>query len=101
MEPGMKNYGWAAASEFLGDRIVYRDLVPLDQELPGLAECASSLGLPTGRIPRKHELDYARVVASLLTEARALENPKQPITRLVFVGDTELLDGTAFANLAR
>jgi hypothetical protein len=101
MEPGMKNYGWAAASEFLGDRIVYRNLLPLDRKLPGLAECAPSLGLLAGRIPRKHELDYARVVARLLNDARALENPKQPITRLVFIGDTELLDAAAFANLCR
>lgn len=101
MEQTMKNYGWATASEFLGDRIVYRNLVPLDQQLPGLSDCASGLRLPPGRIPRKHELDYARVVATLLNEARAFENPKQPIMRLVFVGDTELLDATAFANLCQ
>ncbi|HSF79879.1 MAG TPA: hypothetical protein VLA49_01515 [Anaerolineales bacterium] len=97
----MKNHGWATASEFLGDRIVYRNLVPLDARLPGLAEIAPSLGLPPGRTPRKHELDYARVVARLLEEARALDQPGQPIRRLVFVGDTELLDGSAFANLCR
>ena len=94
MPPEMKNYGWAAASDFLGDRIVYRNLVPFDLELPGLGDLASSFGIPSGRIPRKHELDYARVVARLLNEARVLENPQQPITRLVFIGDTELLDGT-------
>jgi hypothetical protein len=101
MEQGMKNYGSAVASEFLGDRIVYRNLVPLDHELPGLADCVPSLGLPTGKTPRKHELDYARVVAHILQTAQHQRLPTQPIQSLVYIGDTELLDGAAFANLCQ
>jgi hypothetical protein len=50
-------------------------------------------------VPRKHELDYARVIAALLAAARQMENPEKSLERLVFIGDTELLDGTAFTNL--
>jgi len=101
MEPEMKVYGLACASEFLDDRIVYRSLVPVDPALPGLADCAPDLGLPPGRVPRKHELEYAVVVAEQLRAARARQSAGRPLKRLVFVGDTELLDGTAFANLCR
>jgi hypothetical protein len=101
MEPGMRVFGMASASEFLGDHIVYRNLRPLDPNLPGLQDCAARLSLPTGKIPRKHELDYAHVVAVLLKAARRKEAPRQPLKRLIFVGDTELLDGAAFTNLLR
>jgi hypothetical protein len=101
MEPEMKVYGLACASEFLDDRIVYRSLIPVDPSLPGLAECAPDLDILQGRVPRKHELDYASVVAVQLRAARAQQAPGRPLKRLVFVGDTELLDGTAFINLCR
>ena len=32
----MKNYGLATIHQFLGDRVVYRNLAPLDDSLPGL-----------------------------------------------------------------
>ena len=95
----MKVYGLATAAEFLGDFIAYRNLEPQQPGLPGLRQVTERLGLPAGRVPRKHELDYARVVAEILAAARQMEAPGQPLERLVFVGDSELLDGTAFANL--
>jgi len=95
----MKVYGMASADEFLGGRIVYRNLKPGDARLPDLTSIVSRLGLPPGRVPRKHELDYARVVAQLLQAARQLDNPDVPLKRLFLIGDSELLDGTAFANL--
>jgi len=98
----MEVYGMSSASEFLDGRIVYRNLRPADERLPILQEIAPCLGLPEGRVPRKHELDYARVVAYLLQAARRLERPElagKPLKRLFFVGDSELLDGTAFDNL--
>ena len=98
----MEVYGMSSASEFLDGRIVYRNLKPADARLPGLQAIVPCLGLPEGRVPRKHELDYARVVAYLLQAARRLERPElagKPLKRLFFVGDSELLDGTAFDNL--
>ncbi len=95
----MKNYGRTALCEFLGDRVVYRNLNPADPALPPLAETARRAGLPDGRIPRKSEADYARVIVSLLGRAQELRGEKRPLERVLFVGDTRLLDGTAFGNI--
>jgi len=94
----MKSTARASLSEFLGDRVVYRALVPADPSLPALAETAARIGLPAGRTPRKSEADYGRVVAVLLGRAQELRRAA-PLRRLLFVGDTRLLDGSAFANL--
>lgn len=98
--PGKKkNYGRSSLYEFLADRLVYRSLVPADPGLPGLAELRPGLSLPEGRIPRKSELDYARVVTQILGAAQEQRGVNKPLERLLFVGDTRLLDGTAFSNL--
>jgi hypothetical protein len=97
----MKNCGRASVYEFLGDFIVYRNLVPMDDRLPPLAETRPLVGLAEGVVPRKSALDYARVIVRLLRQARALEGPEASIARLVYVGDTRLNDGTAFANICR
>lgn len=95
----MKNYGIATVHEFLGDRVVYRNLAPLDRSLPGLDDLRQPAGLPPGAIPRKSDPEYARVVVHMLAAARRQDAPGAPLQRLIFVGDTHLLDGTAFANL--
>lgn len=97
----MKNYGLTSVAEFLGDRIVYRNLDAADVRLPRLADIRAEVGIPSNTIPRKSEADYARVIVHLLRLARALDAPGTPLTRLIFVGDTRLLDGTAFANICR
>jgi hypothetical protein len=101
MEAELRSFGLASAVEFLEDRILYRSLQPLQPGLPGLEACIVELGLPARRTPRKHEMDYARVVAHILQAAQRLRSPGQPIRSLVYVGDTELLDRTAFANLCQ
>jgi hypothetical protein len=95
----MKLYGRSTLSEFVGDRVVYRNLQPCDKRLPGLDELRAALNLPPGIIPRKTEPEYAQVIALLLSKAHELETKKGWIKRLVFVGDTRLLDGTAFENI--
>jgi hypothetical protein len=95
----MKNYGRTSLEEFLGSRVVYRNLVPADPNLPGLAEAAAHAGLPAGRLPRKSEADYARVILYLLERAQELRRVRRPLQRLLYVGDTRLLDGSAFANV--
>ncbi len=97
----MRNYGHTSVYEFLGDLVVYRNLVPADPRLPPLAEIREQVGLPAGVIPRKSQPEYARVMAYLLRRARALDAPGASIERLVYVGDTRLNDGTAFANICR
>ncbi len=97
----MQNYGLTSVAEFVGDRIVYRNLDAADGHLPRLADIRAEVGIPANTIPRKSEADYARVIVHLLRLARALESPGTSITRLIFVGDTRMNDGTAFANLCR
>ncbi|MGQ9834059.1 MAG: hypothetical protein ACUVRJ_09740 [Candidatus Villigracilaceae bacterium] len=95
----MKLYGLSALSDFWGDFIVYRNLKPADPRLPALGELRGKLNLSPGVVPRKNETDYARVVVEILEQARNLTAPGADIRRVVFLGDTRLLDSTAFANL--
>jgi hypothetical protein len=97
----MRVYGRCTVHDFLGDFIVFRNLAPFDQRLPGLDVVRAQVGLPAGLIPRKSELAYAAVIALLLRAARTLEAPRTELARLIYLGDTRLNDGTAFANIAR
>lgn len=102
-EAGMalRSYGRSSISRFLGDFIVYRSLNPCDPRLPGFAESSAVLGLPAGRLPRKHEPGYAKVVVYQLQAARQLSRPGASLKRLLYLGDTRLSDATAFYNLCR
>ena len=97
----MKNYGRASVHEFLGDRVVYRNLVPADPGLPPLAEVRPRIGLPEDLVPRKAAPEYARVIVHLLRQARAMDLPGATISRLILVGDTPMNDGTAFTNICQ
>lgn len=97
----MKTFGRATVSEFLGDLVVYRNLAPMDARLPSLDALRATVGLPPGRIPRKSEPDYAQVIVHMLRKARALYESGTAIERLIFVGDTRLNDGTAYANICQ
>lgn len=92
-------YGRGSVSDFLDDLIVYRGLNPCDSRLPSYAVSASEIGLQQGRLPRKHEDSYARLVVYLLEAARRLTRPSSRIKRLIYLGDTRLSDVTAFRNL--
>jgi hypothetical protein len=99
-QESLQNYGRTTVSDFLGDMIVYRNLLPMHPELPALPDLRSKLGLAPNRVPRKSESDYARVIAALLQYAQA-RRQAGAIHRLIYVGDTRLNDGQAFANLCR
>ncbi len=96
-----KTFGRTTVSEFLGDFIVYRNLIPADPRLPPLEEVGRQLHLPPGYVPRKIEPDYARVIVHLLQQARALKGGNVTIQRLIFIGDTRMLDGMAFDHLCQ
>lgn len=100
-EPELRLYGRGTVSEFLDDLIIYRGLDPYDRRLPGFARCAAAVRLQQGRLPRKHEEDYARLVVHLLEAARRLTRPGAEIRRMIYLGDTRLSDATAFRNLCR
>jgi hypothetical protein len=57
------------------------------------------MGLEDPRVPRKAEPGYARVIVHLLRRAQALSAPGTALSRLLYVGDTRLLDGTAYRNI--
>jgi hypothetical protein len=98
----MKTYGRTSVHEFLGDFVVYRNLIPLDERLPTLDDVREQADVPEGVTPRKSQPAYARVIVQLLRAARAVDAPEAApeIKRLIYVGDTRLNDGTAFANIA-
>jgi hypothetical protein len=96
----MKSYGKTSIYSLLGDFIVYRNLTPLDERLPALQAVRSELNIPAGVTPRKSEKAYASVIVHLLKTARSL-GMTVGIERLIYLGDTRLNDGVAFANIAQ
>jgi hypothetical protein len=94
-----KTHGLTTLSEFLGDNVAYRNLAPCDPRLPSVADLRGDLGLEEGVLPRKSEPTYGRVVVEILRHARQLDLPGVEIERLLLIGDTQLNDGTAFANV--
>jgi hypothetical protein len=97
----MKKYGRAAISEFIGDNIVYRNLVPLEARLPSLCVIRNEIVLASGITPRKTTTEYAQVISYILKAAHELGMPGTQINRVIFIGDTRLNDTTAFANICR
>ena len=89
----MRLHGRTTLAEFLGDRVVYRNLQPADPALPGLAAAWREMGLAGPQVPRKADPAYGQAIAWLLRRARP------GLERLLYVGDTRLLDGTAFCNI--
>ena len=89
----MKLHGLTTLSELLGDRVVYRNLEPADPHLPGLRAAWREMGLAGPQVPRKADVAYAQAVVWLLRRARP------GLERLLYIGDTRLLDGTAFHNI--
>lgn len=93
--------GEAALYDLWGDWMVYRNLKPPDEQLPSFELLRKPLGLENAPLPRKVEPEYGKVVAAILQEARRMGLPKARLKRLIFLGDTRLLDGTAFHNLCQ
>lgn len=97
----MQTHGTTSLYDLFGDLVILRNLAPFDQRLPGLADAWKAMGLPSARIPRKHEPEYARASVWFVRQARALELPGADVRELLFIGDTLMADGNAFRNLAR
>jgi len=97
----MNKYGRSAVSEFLGDNIIYRNLIPVDRGLPALPEIWEQVGLQSSRVPRKTTPEYARVIVHILQYISRHSRPKSAIKRVVFIGDTLMNDGTAFLNICQ
>jgi hypothetical protein len=91
-------YPHKSMADFLGDRVVYRNLNPVDSDLPQLADIWHEVGLDTLRVPRKSEPVYARVAIRYLQAAQARRG-EPALARILFVGDTPMNDGTVARNL--
>jgi len=97
----MQLYGRSSLSEFLGNRVVYRNLIPQDERIPSLNEISNLIALSNKDIPRKSEINYAKVIVQMLRQSRMVDLPGGRIERLIFLGDTRLNDGNAFANICQ
>ncbi len=95
----MKIYGRARVQDFIGSFIVYRNLIPIDERLPGLPELRKELSIPLGVTPRKSSTEYADVIARIVRHAQNVRGETGEIEHLLYIGDTRVNDGTAFANL--
>ncbi|MCB0130757.1 MAG: hypothetical protein KDD78_07905 [Caldilineaceae bacterium] len=92
-------FGRGALCDYFGDRIVYRNLEPLDAQLPKLKTALRHLGLSTDILPRKQDVEYAKVALWFATEAQSLRGIKTEPAELLFIGDTLYNDGGAYRNM--
>lgn len=77
-----------AIADLTGDLVLYRDLEPCDATLPGLSALRTQLGMPPGRLPRKRDADYARVILALLEHIRT-RRVTPPLRNVLVIGDTD------------
>ncbi len=95
----MKSYGISTVSEFLGDQIVFRNLLPCDPRLPGLPDLREKLNFPEDFFPRKSMPEYGQVIAEMVRAAHRLAFPGTALQRIIYIGDTRMNDGQAFLNI--
>jgi hypothetical protein len=94
------NWSTATIADFLGDNVVYRNLEPANRHVPGLRQSWRTIGLDHYYVPRKTAPAYADALLYFLQTAQQLRGA-EPLQRLLFIGDTLLLDGTAARNLGK
>jgi hypothetical protein len=91
-------YPHKTMADFLGDRVIYRNLNPTDSDLPKLAGIWQEIGLDSLRVPRKTEPVYAAAAIRFLQTAQK-NRGLPPLQRIIFIGDTPMNDGTVARNL--
>lgn len=96
----LKNFGRISLSELFGERIIYRNLEPMDRSLRGLSRAYHEMGLSDNRIPRKQESGYAKAALWLVEETQARRH-QPPIRELLFIGDSKYTDAQSFLNLRK
>jgi hypothetical protein len=75
-------------ADLTADRVVYRDLIPCDPNLPGRTTLLRDLSLPETLKPRKREMAYAQILAAL---AQIVQHQRHgaDLQTLLVIGDTE------------
>ncbi len=86
-------------ADFMSDRVVYRNLEPVDITVTGLREVWQELGFDHYFVPRKTTPEYARALVHFVQQAQHKRRQNQDIERVLFVGDTLMNDGTAARNV--
>ncbi len=98
LPPECREFGTVALSEFLDDRLVYRNLQPIDPQYQGYNQCARTFGLDPVNLPRKADSAYAKV-AVWITEHMQEQRSNTEIEELLFIGDTYSTDGVVFEDM--
>ena len=88
-------------ADLLEDRVVYRNLEPMQPGMCGLRTAWDKVGLDHYYVPRKTAPEYAMVLLHYLRQAQAMRGVAAPLERLLFIGDTLLLDGSAACNIGQ
>jgi hypothetical protein len=97
----MEAHGKGSLSEFLGDRVVYRNLEPLNPNLPSAGELRHLADVSARMRPRKSDLAYGKLMAALLRASSVTRSGADRIDHVVYVGDTRMSDGLAFSNICQ
>lgn len=87
-------------SHLTGDFVVYRNLEPYDQRVPGLATAWREMGLAGPTVLRKRDPAYPGAAAWILRRFHSLSAPGAAPAELLIIGDTLGSDGGAFRSLA-
>jgi hypothetical protein len=95
----MKSYGRSTVSEFLGDQIVFRNLIPCDARLPRLDDLRRKLSFPENFLPRKSMPEYGEVITEMIRAIHQNSSPGTSLERIIYIGDTRMNDGQAFLNI--
>jgi len=85
--------------EVIGDLAVFRNLSPVDPQIPGYDQAWAEMGMPGPERPRKQDPAFAQVLAWFLRRGRSLDGVRTELAELVYLGDTALADGNAFRNV--
>jgi hypothetical protein len=89
----------ARLSDFLGQRVIYRNLAPVDPSMIGLEGLWQQIGLDRYEIPRKTSLEYAKAVWLIVQQAQELRGVRRPLERVLLIGDSARNDGAVAGNM--
>ena len=99
MTTEMEVFGRGRLSDLFGDMVIYRNLQPLDSQLPKIKVAMRELSLSGDQMPRKQDKAYAEIAIWYGKKAQEKRNASKPLQELLFIGDTLYNDGRAFMNM--
>lgn len=85
--------------DLVGDLVVFRNLSPVDPQIPDYDRAWAAMGMAGPARPRKQDPAFAQVLVWFLRRGRALDGVRTPLAELIYLGDTVLADGNAFRNV--